>query len=586
MAPWPDPASAPDSGSLPVGLPMLALRAALQSRHSPASRLPLAVAFAATLLSASASAVAAQTPVPAPAAAPDRPTLVVMIMIDQLRGDYLDRFRPTLTGGLARLVREGAVFMNGFHDHANTETAPGHASPLSGRHPRSHGVVLNSAGVPDAQYPLIGGGGPGASPYRFRGTSLFDWMRLSDPNSRALAVSRKDRGAILPLGRSKQPAFWYAAPGRFTTSSYYADTLPDFVNAFNARGSLAALAGKSWEPLLEPRFYAERDTVPEERPGQPVEQYTFPYTLATDLETASPELLYFPWMDSLTIDLALDGVVAMELGAGDHTDLLALSLSTTDAIGHRYGPDSKELHDQMIRVDRQLGRFLDSLYTLRDPRRVIIALTSDHGVSPLPGAPSRDPNENALRVDVYTPFRALRDEVGERGIGFGGFRLNDGELRLDRQEFAANGIDADSVIDVFVARTRAIPGVLRVDRMRDLAAADTVADPIARRWLHMFPDDIMPEAVITLTPYSAWGNATYAQHGSPHDYDANVPIIFHGAPFVARRIDDVVRVIDIAPTLARALEVRPLERLDGVVLEKALRSTRVGAGRRAENEQP
>ncbi len=545
-------------------------------------RLSLALAVAA--LTFGTSPTIAQTPAPDSAAvASDGPTLVVLITIDQLRSDYLDRFRSTLTGGLGRLMREGAVFINGFQDHANSETAPGHAGPLSGRLPRSHGVVLNSGGVPDAQYPLLGGGGPGASPYRFRGTALFDWMRLDTPASRALGVSRKDRGAILPLGRAKQPAFWYANPGRFTTSTYYADTLPDFAKAFNARRSFQALLGATWTPLLAPRQYTARDTVPEERPGQPVEAYTFPHAVPTTMEEAATEFLYVPWMDSLTIDFALEGLVAMDLGRGPSPDLLNLSLSTTDAIGHRYGPDSKELHDQMVRVDRQLGRFLDSLYALRDPRGVIIALTADHGVGPLPGVPSADPNHAGQRVDVYTAFRALRDEVSERGIGFTGFRLESGELRLDRRQFADRGIDADSVVDVFIERTRRIPGVLRVDRMRDLTEADTIADPIARRWLHMFPDDLMPEAVITLTPYSVWGNATYHQHGSPHDYDTRVPIIFHGAPFVARRIDDAVRVIDIAPTLARVLDVAPLERLDGVVLEQALRTTRVGAGRRADN---
>jgi len=155
---------------------------------------------------------------------PQAPSLVVFITVDQMRPDYFSRFESQLTGGLARLYRGGAFYTNAFQDHAITETAPGHASTMSGRFPRSTGIVQNTAGVEDPRSPVIGGGGPGASPARFRGTTLIDWMQKKDSRSRALSVSRKDRGAILPLGRAKQSVFWYTTTGNFSTSSYYADT--------------------------------------------------------------------------------------------------------------------------------------------------------------------------------------------------------------------------------------------------------------------------------------------------------------------------------------------------------------------------
>src|ERR671914_209302 len=133
-----------------------------------------------------------------------RPQLVVFLTVDQLLPAYFERYNRQLTGGLARLYRDGAVFTNAFQDHAVTETAPGHASTLSGRFPRGTGIVSNATGVGDPQAPLVDGArGFGASPYRFRGTTLIDWLRFKDPRSRALSVSRKDRGAILPLGRAK-----------------------------------------------------------------------------------------------------------------------------------------------------------------------------------------------------------------------------------------------------------------------------------------------------------------------------------------------------------------------------------------------
>src|SRR5687768_73091 len=159
--------------------------------------------------------------------------LVVFIAVDQLRGDYLDRFGPQLTGGLARLKRDGAHFVNAYQDHANTVTAVGHASMLSGRFPRSTGIISNNLGVPDPQA-ISTDGKASASPFRFRGSTLIDWMRVVDPLSRALSVSVKDRAAILPIGRAKQQAYWYSSTGAFTTSNYYADTLPNWVKRFNA----------------------------------------------------------------------------------------------------------------------------------------------------------------------------------------------------------------------------------------------------------------------------------------------------------------------------------------------------------------
>ena len=138
----------------------------------------------------------------AEAAASTRPTLLVFLTVDQLRPDYFERFRSQLSGGLGRLYRNGAVFTNAYQDHANTETAPGHAATLSGRFPTHTGIIVNDVGVPDRNAPLIGGGGPGASPFRFQGTTLVDWLCAADSRSRALSVSRKDRGAILPIGRA------------------------------------------------------------------------------------------------------------------------------------------------------------------------------------------------------------------------------------------------------------------------------------------------------------------------------------------------------------------------------------------------
>jgi len=511
---------------------------------------------------------------PASMAAPqssqaDRPTLVVMLTIDQLRPDYLTLFEGQLTGGLGRLLRGGAVFLNAFQDHAITETAPGHASVLSGRFPRSTGIMSNSAGVYDPQSPLIGSRGEPASPFRFRGTGLADWLRFSNPRSQALSVSRKDRGAILPMGRAKQAVFWFAqSNGSFTTSRYYVDTLPSWVQAFNDRRLPHAFAGKAWDLLLDASEYPEPDSVSTESAGR---DYAFPHRFPQDPAQTAAQIAGYPMMDQLTLAFALEGVRQMKLGTGDGTDLLAVSLSTTDAVGHRFGPDSREIHDQVLRLDQYLGAFLDTLYALRDSSRIVLALTSDHGVTPLPATRSRSPNQGAGWVNVLPAVIPLFASLRAAGVDTSSFRFEDGVLYLEDTAISRAGLRSDAVVRAFSTELMKIRGVLRVDRVATLASRDTSRDDIARRWLHMLPPDLPAVAVVTLRPYWYWREWTYTTHGTPHDSDAAVPIIFYGAGIKPGRSDRRVLVVDIAPTLAAIADVRPLEVLDGRVLREVIR---------------
>jgi predicted AlkP superfamily pyrophosphatase or phosphodiesterase len=513
-------------------------------------------------LAACAAPAAAQT-----AAAAPTPRLLVFITVDQMRPDYFTRWPGQLTGGLARLYDGGAVFTDAHQDHAVTETAPGHASIMSGRFPRGTGIVSNEYGVEDKRTRLLGMDTVGASPFRFRGSVLADWLRAKDPRTRALSVSRKDRGAILPLGRARQTVLWYAPNGTFTTSTWYASALPAWVRRFNARRLPRAQAGQVWTPLLPASAYAEPDDVPAEAGGV---NNTFPHPIPRDPALAAASLGQYPVMDQITLGLAMAGLRAMDLGRGPATDVLAISLSTTDAVGHRYGPDSREIHDQVLRLDRWLGAFLDSLYAVRDPATVIVALTADHGVTPYPEV--ADPAHAAAMHVSDLPLRAwLRTAAARYGVDTAAVHAEDGMLRLDRGAFAHAGRDPRAFAREFVAFARTIAGVLRADGFPDIAGADTASDPVARRWSHMIPRDLPYFAVVTLRPGYMWGRSSFAQHGSPHDLDSHVPIVFYGAPFRPGKYNTFTRTVDIAPTLARVLGVTPTEPLDGHVLGEAIR---------------
>ncbi|HEY3221927.1 MAG TPA: alkaline phosphatase family protein [Gemmatimonadales bacterium] len=512
------------------------------------------------------------TPPPRPAS--PRPKLVVVITVDQLRPDYFTRWKSQLTGGLGQLATEGAFFTDGYQDHAVTETAPGHSTILSGMWPAHTGIIRNLEGVQDSLAPLLGTIGPGASPRRFRGTELFDWLKAVDPTARALSVSRKDRGAILPIGHAKEQVYWYQS-GLFTTSRYYADSLPTWVQAFNARRLPFKAANTQWSLLLPDSAYKEPDNEVWENGGSGV---VFPHRLPADSVLAAAAVAGAPAMDSLTLLFALEGFEALRLGRKG-TDILAVSLSTTDAIGHAFGPDSREIHDQVLRVDRYLAWFLKRLTDGVGRDNIVVVLTADHGVTSFPERTRAKTGGAAYRVLLDTLVTAVNRDL-DRLAGAGGgsaprewLEFDTGMLFLhDNGRFAAIGLKTDSILDALTSRIVRIQGVARVIKPADLARADTASDPVARRWLHHLPPDAGVVLTVTLQPGSVWDipNVPIAMHGQPSEDDAHVPIIFWGRGVRRGSFAGRMNTVDIAPTLGVLLGVPPLSLIDGHARTEAL----------------
>ena len=493
---------------------------------------------------------------PAPRA---QPALVVLVVVDQMRPDYFTRFGPQFTGGFRRVLDDATLFMDGRQDHAMTETAPGHSTLLSGRTPAHTGIVSNDFGSNDPAYPVVGGGsGDPASPLRFQGTALYDWLLARDSATRVFSVSRKDRSAIFPVGRARRDIYWWTK-GRWGTSKYYRDSLPDWLISYNARPGWRRFLGATWTPLLPDSAYHERDSVTWENKGK---DFTFPHPLPTDSSVLGTRIIYYPWMDSLTLDLALEGARQVGVGQrGNAPDLLVVSLSTTDRVGHDFSPDSKEMHDHLLRLDRWFGWFQDSLAHLVPGGRILYVLTADHG--------SQDWTETTIerghpadRPTLKPMLDRLRNSLLARWGSTFSMYWEDGLIYGDTAAMRARGIDVAHLADSLAAEARGLPGVWKVYTPRTLTRASRT-DAEARLWRRGIPATQGWLIASSIREGYIW---EHTDHGSTNVMDQRVPIAFWGMGLPAGRSLRTISTTDIAPTLAALLGVRPTERIDGTVL--------------------
>ena len=322
---------------------------------------------------------------------------------------------------------------------------------------------------------------------------------------------------------------------------------------------MTALAGRQWQLLLPDSAYTEPDDQRYESGGK---DRTFPHRLPSDSGAMAGAILDTPWMDSLTLDFALDGARALGLGRRTRPDVLAIGLSTTDDIGHTWGPDSREMHDHLLHLDRYLGWFLDSLAVLVPEQRIVLALTADHGVVSFPeralaaGLPGGRIRGGALVEELN---RKLGAADRNRPLLF----ESSGLVYMDTVLLRRTGLSRDSLAALVEARLRVLPGVVRSWTPRTLALAPDT-DVVASRWRHTLPRDFPWVACATPAPGYIWSDgAGYTTHGTTNADDVGVPIVLLGVMIRPGIRSDTVRTIDIAPTLARILGVRPGERLDG-----------------------
>ncbi len=491
------------------------------------------------------------------------PRLVVVVVVDQFRADYLERFRDQFgANGFNRLLREGAYFTSCFYPYAVTNTAPGHASIATGTTPSRHGIVNNSwyrndlgrqvPAVFDEEAPLVGVDPRpgGASPRMLMSSTLADQLRLATDNrAKVFGVAIKDRAAIFSTGHTASGAYWYdRETGRFITSRYYGDELPGWVEAFNQRKPADRYYGQDWE--TGGKVFLSLTS----RSGEPDEEF---YN----------RLVFSPYGNEIVLAFAQELVRREGLGRDEVTDFLFLGFSSNDAVGHRWGPYSEEVADMTLRTDEQMATLLEFLDEQVGTGNYWLVLSADHGVAPTlaqaraQGLPAKNVDARGVLERVE---RALDDEFGA-----GDWLLPGAPpLTLNRETLEQNG----------VGLRRALHGaggaVLGVEGVRGYVATGEVRlEPelaIAVR-LSLYRGR-SPDLYFVLEPFALVnGERGGTTHGSPYAYDTQVPLIFYGPAFRAGVYPEKVSPIDLAPTLAAALRINPPALSSGNVLAQALK---------------
>jgi predicted AlkP superfamily pyrophosphatase or phosphodiesterase len=510
-----------------------------------------------TLLAALALPVFPQAQ-PAANSASRPPKLVLAIVVDQFRYDYLTRYRSEYTGGLKRLLEEGASFTNAKYRNFPTVTAPGHATVLTGATPAATGIVENEwwdratgtvvTSVSDARTRLLGGGGAGSSPRRLLQSTIGDELKAAGKGGKVIGISFKDRSAILPAGHSADAAYWFdGAAGNFVSSNYYFRALPDWVDEFNKAKPAEKYAGQEWLKHKMPSggraFYD-----------------------ALDATAFSNELLQ---------QFALRALAAEKLGAGAKTDVLIVSYSGNDYVGHAYGPDSEEVHDAAVRVDKLIGDLMRAAEAQAGTGNVLTILTADHGTAPVPeenvkrklpgGRLDSEQLQATLELVLQTKFG------GGKWIAYGGAGAGTGTIYLNPATLGAVRADVTEVETVAANALRTLPHVFRVYTRTQLLTGAFGADEVGVAVRNGFHAGRSPNLLVIPDPYWIFRPNSGTTHGSPFDYDTHVPVIFYGPQIKPGRYNANISPNDIAPTLANILDIETPSGSSGRVLTEILK---------------
>ncbi len=485
----------------------------------------------------------------------------MVLVIDQLSADTFNARLPKVTGGIKRLVNEGYVFHEGRYEAAPTITSVGHATIMTGAYGEVHGIVANDwidaeTGKPclstqDAAYTVLGRPAQerdGTAPTWLRAPTLADAVRASDDKALALSVSAKDRSAILCAGRAGLAVWFDAEAPIFTTSTYYAKEIPSFAVPTNEKFAQMILKGTFQWGLPAGGITGKSPTLPA---GSGRVGDSEPFAERKELQ---------PILDTAEVDVALEGVKTLGLGKDEIPDLLTISFSGHDRLGHEFGPDSKESLDDFLHVDQEIGRLLTALDTLVGKGRYVVAFTSDHGVAPVPEVAQKR-GLDAGRIDMKKLREVLDADLDEQ---------------LGRQDWFA-GSKTPGLTFTPALRAKALPQLARLQKLAkaqpgviDLLSLPDLRGPFAALFARGAFVGRSPDLIVITKPYWTYNSVDRTGHASPYLYDRAVPVIFFGAN-VKKGQGGTAEIIHVAPTLSRLMSVSPPAAAQGRALDEVFR---------------
>jgi predicted AlkP superfamily pyrophosphatase or phosphodiesterase len=515
--------------------------------------------------------------------AAERPRLVLYISIDQMKAEYFDWYRQEFTGGFRRFLNGGTLFTNADLNFAPSETGPGHAALGTGTYPAHSGIPSNEWTDPktrkvtycveDKTAGTVDGEGGGFSPKNLVVTAIGDWLKASSPESRVIALSSKDRAAILMGGQHPDLTFWYdASTGHMVTSDYYMHHTPDWVQEFNSTDWVEHNVPDAWCKILPDSVYSNYG--PDELKGEMIWEGSTSFPHAFRPGKKKSQLTMTPYGDALVLDFAREAVRSEKLGQRGRTDLLLLGLSCTDYVGHEFGGNSQEMLDNLIRLDRNLGAFITDLETIVGRGKVLVVLSADHASMPLPEYMETIQHRFARRINLKNDLVPSIDALDKKLQK----DLKSTERVIQSYAFLNYAAAATAHVDSTELERRVSEGLHRIDGITDVYFRREILNSSNdnRPYLGYFQRGYYPPRgkdfmVLPCEYCLLTSSKTGTTHGSPYRYDTHIPILFWGSGVGYATVAATAYSVDIAPTVARLLGIAYPTTVDGEPLKEITR---------------
>jgi len=510
------------------------------------------------------------------------PKLILFISIDQMRADYFERYGKYFTGGFNRLYTRGIVYTHADLNYATSETGPGHATLSTGCFPWKSGIHGNDwidqkslndeYCVSDTTAREVEGYGGGVSPKNLQVTAIGDWLKEYSPASKVIAVSTKDRAAILMGGKHPDAVYWYSKKtGGMVTSSYYMTSFPQWVKDFNKSDWFAKNVPAEWTKSLPESVYSNIGPDEFEAEAKWGSNTSFPHPFVKT--KVAEQIVGSPYGDKVVVDFAKEAVKHERLGQRNVTDLLCISLSNCDYVGHAQGPDSHEMLDLLIKIDGYLGDLFVYLDSVVGKDKYIVALSADHAVCPLPEFNAQFQNIPAKRYRYATDIKPKLDSLQQALKA----ELNTHDDIIIKSAFLNYAAAAKAGLDSLQLEQRVKNGLLSIEAFvdvyfrRELISREPSNKPFIEKYRHSyyaprgedFQRRIREYCIISSQPYGT-------THGSPYPYDTHIPVIFWWSGAISKKISHTVFSADVAPTLAKFIGFKFPSGIDGKPLKEVV----------------